>query len=87
MRRHFNKELVTTKEGDEDFENSITYWIYNNTCVDGNTCKIILVRDHCHITGKYGGIAHREYNTNVKVKLKVPIVFHNLKKYKSHLIM
>ena len=54
MRRHFNKELVTTKEGDEDFENSITYWIYNNTCVDGD----VKVRDHCHITCKYRGIAH-----------------------------
>ena len=83
MRRHFNKELVTTKEGDEDFENSTKYWIYNNTCVDGD----VKVRDHCHITSKYRGIAHREYNTNVKVKHKVPIVFHNLKKYKSHLIM
>ena len=63
------------------------------------------VRDHCHITGKYRGTAHRACNLklrisgagtyidkkSVKVKNKratmVPVVFHNLRGYDSHLIM
>ena len=30
MKKHFNKELVITKEDNEDFENSIKFWIYDN---------------------------------------------------------
>ena len=26
------------------------------------------VRDHCHITGKYGGVAHYSFNINLKKK-------------------
>ena len=44
------------------------------------------VRDHCHITGKYRGVAHYGCNTNLKITKKVPVIFHNLKGYDSHLI-
>ena len=45
------------------------------------------VRDHCHITGKYRGPAHNECNLNYKFTSRIPVVFHNLKGYDSHLIM
>ena len=45
------------------------------------------MRDHCHITGKYTGFAHRDFNINLKLNHEIPIVFHNLKYYDSHLIM
>ena len=47
----------------------------------------VKVRDHCHITGKYRGSAHRNCNINLKLNHKIPVVFHNLKNYGSHLIM
>ena len=62
MKKHFNKELVMTKEGNEDFENSAKCWICDNDYVDEN----VKVKDHCHITGKYRGSAHRACNINVK---------------------
>ena len=72
-----------TKKGDEDFENSTKCWICDNDYVDGN----VKVRDHCHITGKYRGSTLRDGNINVKLNHKIPIVFHNLENYASHLIM
>ena len=45
------------------------------------------VRDHCHITGKYRGSVHWGCNINLKLTKKVPIIFHNLSGYDSHLIM
>ena len=44
------------------------------------------VRDHCHISGKYGGAAHWSCNINLKITKNVPVIFHNLKGYDSHLI-
>ena len=72
-----------TKEDNKDFENSNKYWICDNSYIDGD----VGVRDHCHITGKYRGSAHRNCNMNVKLNHKIPVVFHNLKNYDSHLIM
>ena len=83
MKKHFNKELVMTKEGSKDFENSTKCWICDNDYIDSD----VKVRDHCHITGKYRDSASRDCNINVKLNHKIPIVFHNLETYGSHLIM
>ena len=83
MKKHFDKELVMTKEDDENFESSAKCWICNNPFIEGD----VKVRDHCYVTGKYKGAAHRDCNINVTLNCKIPIVFHNLKKYYAHHIM
>jgi hypothetical protein len=48
------------------------------------------VRDHDHITGKYRGAAHNSCNLQLRIipyKVKIPVVFHNLRGFDGHLIM
>ena len=56
------------KNWDEDFEKFTKCWIFDTAYVDGD----VKVRDHCHITGKYRGSAHRYYcNINIKLSRQV----------------
>ena len=45
------------------------------------------VRDHCHITGEYRGAAHNACNLKLRLNTSIPVVFHNLRGYVSHLLM
>ena len=45
------------------------------------------VRDRCHITGKYRGSDHWSCNSKLWLTKKVPVIFHNLRGYDSHLII
>ena len=48
------------------------------------------VRDHCHITGRFRGAAHNACNLKLRLNPKttsIPVVFHNLRGYDSHLLM
>ena len=83
MKKHFNKELVMTKENNEHCMNSNKCWTCDKNYID----NYVKVRDHCHITGKYRGSTHRDCNINLKLNQKIPVVFHNLKNNDSHLIM
>ena len=54
------------------------------------TDKDVRVRDHCHIPGKFRGSAHQEYNLKFMIKpedIKIPVIFHNLRRYDIHFIM
>ena len=44
------------------------------------------MRDHCHVTSKFRGTAHWNCNINLQLTKKVPVIFHNLRDYDSHLI-
>ena len=39
------------------------------------------------VAGKYRDYAHKDCNTKVELNHKIPVAFHNLKNYDSHLIM
>ena len=70
-------------EDKERFQLSNICWKCNKLFDAGDN----KVRDHCHITGKYRGYAQWSCNINLKLTKKVPVIFHNLRGYGSHLIM
>ena len=43
------------------------------------------VRDHCHYTGRYRGLAHGNSNLMYRIPSYIPVVFHNLLGYDAHL--
>jgi hypothetical protein len=45
------------------------------------------VRDHCHLSGKFRGAAHESCNLKYKIPNFIPVVFHNLSGYDSHLFI
>ena len=80
MKKHFNKNLIMSTQEEEQFERSEICWI----C--GRLIENDKVRDHCHITGNYRGAAHWNCSINLKISKKLPVIFHNLRGYDSHLI-
>ena len=83
MNGDFNKNLVMSVEDEKIFQSSNKCWICKNYLL----IKIKKVRNHDHITGKYGGSAHSDCNINLKLTKRVPVIFHNLRNYDSRLIM
>ena len=80
---HFNKNVIMSAEEEEKFQLSNSYWI----CDKLFEIEDEKVRDHCHMTGKYRGAAHWSCNINLKLTKKIPVIFHNLRSYGSHLII
>ena len=74
---------MMTKKDNENLENPTKCW----TCDNNNIDSDVKVRDHCYISRKYRGSAHRDCNFNVKLNHKILVVFYNLKNHDSHLIM
>ena len=75
--------IITEEEQEvEQFQLSNTWWI----------CKKLIdyddenVRNHCQVTGNFIGAVHWGCNINLELTKKVPVIFHNLKGYDSHLI-
>ncbi|KAL9989302.1 hypothetical protein ACROYT_G003836 [Oculina patagonica] len=86
MKKFFNKPLKMTKDNEENFKNAKACHICDKQYTDDD----IRVRDHCHIIGKYRGSAHQECNLKLRIesdKIKIPVIFHNLRSYDSHFIM
>ena len=69
---------------DEDFEN---FRNATHCSICGGELGVEVARDHCHLTGKFRGAAHMSCNLNCRLRERIPVFFHNLRGYDSHLIM
>jgi len=76
------KPLIMSSDDEHNFQNSIKCHI----CHKYFTKKTIKVRDHCHLMGKFRGASCQECNLNFKYPTFIPVIFHNLKGFDSHII-
>ena len=53
-----------TEKEQEEFNSATECYIWKKEF----TCNDNVVRDHCHLTGKYRGPAHNNCNLNLKEK-------------------
>ena len=81
MKKHFYKNLIMGEE-EEQLQSSNTCWICGKIINDEDE----KVKDHCHTTGKFRGVARWSCNTNLQFTKNVPVMFQNLRGYDSHLM-
>ena len=72
-----------TREQERAYQEAKTCHI----CEEVFTEQDVKHRDHNHFTGEYRGPAHDRCNINYKDTRMVPVVFHNLSGYDSHLFI
>ena len=80
------KDMIPlTKEEEEYYNNQKVCYICKKEFInDTKECK---VRDHCHYTGKYRGVAHNTCNLRYKILKNIQIIFHNGSTYDCHFII
>ena len=79
-----SKAMRMTREEWQAYNEAMTCYVCDKD-LEGDT-----IRDHCHITRQYRGAAHNACNLKLQFSLKtttIPVVFHNLQGYDSHLLM
>ena len=82
INKYFNKKLKMSFDDEKRYQNSQICWICNEKLNKDKDKE----RDHCHVTGKFRGAAHKKCNLKLRIPRKLPIIFHNLEGYDGHII-
>ena len=77
----FSKGMTMTMHDKMVYDNSTLCHICNE-----ELCKD-RVHDHCHLTGKFRGAAHKDCDIKYMIPKFFPVVFHNFSGYVSHLFI
>lgn len=78
-----NKEMEPlSKQQESEYQNASTCHICH-----GRLSSEDKVRDHDHVTSQYRGAAHFKCNLLFKSESFIPVIFHNLTNYDSHLFI
>ena len=81
-----DKEMILTESNKHDFINATHCHICKEE-INPRIYKKSKLRDHNHFTGKYRGAAHESCNSSCKKPQILPVIFHNLQGYDSHLFI
>ena len=85
-----SKEMIFTEQDEINYNNANVCWICQEAFpekTDGRTKGKMKVRDHCHWTGRFRGTAHSTCNLRLTEQTFIPVIFHNLKGYDSHIFI
>ena len=75
--------IIITEEEKIHHKKATSCYVCNCDFTDDNR----KVRDHCHVLGNYRGAACNMCNLGMKLTKTIPVIFHNLKGYDSHLLL
>ena len=80
------KKIEMNSKEEYHFKRASQCFICKKDFVKNPTKIETKVRDHNHFTGKYRGAAHSKCNISMRSVKKIPVFFHNLGGYDSHII-
>ena len=84
-------EMIFGSDELKQFNEATKCWICNeefdDTADEKGYRKNEKVKDHCHYTGRFRGAAHNSCNLKYKKPNLIPVVFHNLSGFDSHLFI
>ena len=88
MKTYFKNELEINLDTIPENYDQTTCWLCEKEFKPEDVKKNPVVKDHCHLTGKFRGLAHNNCNLNTRKAHTsfVPILFHDYSGYDSHLI-
>jgi len=75
--------MIFSEDDRAKFEKARECWICQKP-FEGSDDK---VRDHCHFSRQFRGAAHKKCNLLFRKPKHVPVIFHNLSGYDSHLFI
>ena len=88
MKMYFKNELEINSDTMPENYNENNCWLCEKEYKTKDVKENPIVKDHCHLTGRFRGLAHN--NCNLKTRKAhtsfVPILFHNFSGYDCHLI-
>ena len=88
MKTYFNNDLDINLDTIPENYDQTTCWLCEKEFKPKDLKDNPVVRDHCHLTGKFRGLAHSNCNLNTRKSHSsfVPILFHNFSGYDCYLI-
>ena len=88
MKTYFKTELEINHDTIPENYNQTTCWLCEKEFQPKDLKENPIVKDHCHLTGRFRGLAHNNCNLNTRKAHTsfVPILFHNFSRYDCHLI-
>ena len=88
MKTYFKNELEINLDTIPENYDQTTCWLCEKEFKPKDVKENPVVKDHCHLTGKFRGIAHNSCNVNTRKAHTsfVPIITHNVSGYDCHLI-
>src|SRR3989454_192059 len=83
MKELYKSKMILTKDDSKIYNQAKCCYV----CKESFTKENFKVRDHCHITNKFRGPACNKCKLQMKLTHTIPVIFHNLRGYDSHLLL